>query len=316
VTKATTRHAHRYVDQRTHHRTHRRQEPPACPSWINRSLAAADRVRYYLALLQAAAVHAQSPNQPTINLRDEREGSGIDNEALDAVVGNSRQLSPDVCLIPRANEIFDALSSDLRLMAEPLRIAAVADAELNERVDGYEHRVAEHLAQLPRNDDDHIPTRALDASSRRGAMARHRPPADHRPALGAESSARRRVGRITRRSDGLRLTETDRQLLRAFMRGVNETAPLKFDHEGTGDDRDARSRAPHDSERSRKRRRARSRRAGDRPDGDAHLHRHPQGACGVPAAAAGIAERAVAGDADQWRRRARDARRPLDRRAP
>jgi len=205
------------------------------PELINRSLAAADRAKYYLALLQAAVLHAQSPHQPPSTLNDEREASGIDDETLDAVVGNSRQLSPDACLIPRANEIFDALSSDLRLMAEPLRIAAVADAELNERVDGYEHRVAEHLAQLPRNDDDHIPTRALDALTRRGSDGHdtvHQLITDLHWELN-----HLHVGVSVESLEGATaygLTETDRQLLRAFMRGVNETAPLKFDHEGLG----------------------------------------------------------------------------------
>ena len=205
------------------------------PELINRGVAAGDRLKYYLALLQAAAAHAQGPEQATSDLHDEREASGVDDASLDDVIENSRMLAPDLCLIPGASRIFALIAADLRRMLEPLHVAAAANPELRERLEAYDQRLDERIAQAPRCDDDQVSVRALDAIRRRasdGHDSLHQLITDLHWELNHLQTTV-----VVESIDGARaygLTEADHHLVRAFMRGVNDTAPLKFEHEGLG----------------------------------------------------------------------------------
>ncbi len=57
------------------------------PAQIESGLAANDRLKYYLTLLQVARSHADQPDQPASSLKPERLVAGIRDSALDLVVG-------------------------------------------------------------------------------------------------------------------------------------------------------------------------------------------------------------------------------------
>src|SRR5688500_9622841 len=205
------------------------------PELINRALAANDRVKYYVELLQMAAAHAQAPNQRTNNLHDERVASGVDAANFDQIVEESRALSPDLFLIPSASKVFELLVSDLHQMLEPLHVAATSDPELRERVEVYMHRLADGIARTSCCDDDHVSSLVLEALARRGTVS-HDSLHQLIPDLHWELN-HLQAGVAVESIDGARvhgLSDGDRVLVRAFMKGVNETAPLKFDHEGLG----------------------------------------------------------------------------------
>jgi hypothetical protein len=203
------------------------------PELINRGLAANDRLRYYMTLLQAAAAHAQAPNLPAANLRDEREASGVEDPFFDEVVRGSRSLTPDLYLIPGASRLFERMVVDLREMLEALPVAATSNSELGARLQAYIHRVDVRVAQTPRCEDDHVPARTVDALTRRadnGHDTMQRLVTDLRWELN-----RLQAGHAIEIIDGARvhgLAEADRRLVRAFMKGVHQTAALRFDHRG------------------------------------------------------------------------------------
>ena len=58
---------------------------------VNAALAANDRVKYLLTLLQMAAAHADQPDQPPANLKRERIACGIDEPSLDAFTAAARR---------------------------------------------------------------------------------------------------------------------------------------------------------------------------------------------------------------------------------
>jgi hypothetical protein len=67
------------------------------PDLLNRVLAANDRLKYYLTLLQAAKAQAQQPTAG-VDLRVEREAAGIANAAFDEVViGSSPEKNGSRC---------------------------------------------------------------------------------------------------------------------------------------------------------------------------------------------------------------------------
>src|SRR5207253_5961966 len=102
----------------------------ALPEFIARGLAANDRVTYYLTLLQAAQTHAQSPQQPTSNLRLERETSGITDVSLDRIVEESFSRGGGTTYIPAGCAILESLFDALHHMHDAIEAAGAARPEL------------------------------------------------------------------------------------------------------------------------------------------------------------------------------------------
>ena len=203
------------------------------PEHINQGLAANDRLKYFLTLLQTAYAYAASPGGQVPDLRNEREAAGISDEALDTVVGNSRMLSPTVVHIPGAAAILERIFADVRQMLEPVAAAAAMHGELAERAAIYTRRLDEQAARAPTGTDDQITASVIETLTRltsNGHDTIHRIVMDLHWEL-----TRLQASVCVELLDGAHiygLRDADRQLVRAFMRGIHETAPLKFDHAG------------------------------------------------------------------------------------
>ncbi len=187
---------------------------------IAAALGANDRIKYYFSLLQTAFARADRPDQPADSLRRERLAGGIDDDALDNLVGNSRRENSRY-RIPGSAAVLDRIIQDLRIMAAPC-----ADfAERLERV----------LGKLPRAQDDWMDRGMLDDLTRAGkggADSPHQLVMDLHKALNAIEAEL-----AEERLDGAavyRIQDSDRPIVAAFMAGLNRTAPLKFNHPGLG----------------------------------------------------------------------------------
>jgi uncharacterized protein Yka (UPF0111/DUF47 family) len=193
------------------------------PRFVNAGLAANDRIKYYFALLQAAASHAQAPERAFSNLKGERIACGVDNAALDAVVAGARRTGI-VYQIPGAADILARIAADLRLMSLPVIESGARE---------FAARQDTLLAQLPKAEGDAIDAAALDAMTRagtNGADSLHQLVMDLHKALNGLQAALAQEN-----IDGAAvygIAAEDRKLVAAFMAGLNRTAPLKFDHPG------------------------------------------------------------------------------------
>lgn len=201
------------------------------PARVHEALEANARIKYYLSLLQMAAAHAEAPDVPPADLAAERERCGVDDEGLDAVVPRAaRGLDEDAYRIPRLRDVVGRIESDLGRMIEPIGLAGGPEAAERWR----ERLRALHGAHAEVVERDHIAPASLAwmtsaDPSRDGA---HRLCLDLHAALNTleQSMADTTV-------DGAHafgLAPDDRALVAAFMRGVNRTAALKFDHPGLG----------------------------------------------------------------------------------
>lgn len=193
------------------------------PSLVNAALAANDRAKYFFALLQAAAWHAEHPDQPATELRQERLVCGVSDDALDGVVARSAKVADGRYQIPAAASIVSALLGEVDVMLRPLA----------ERDPALGARLAKLRGAAPPAADDRLTAAEIDAmasGNRERGDTLHLLVMDAHKALnGLQASM------ATENVEGASaygLDAHDRPLVAAFMRGVQRTAPLKFDHPG------------------------------------------------------------------------------------
>ncbi len=194
------------------------------PEIIARSLVANDQVKYYFALLQAARSNADHPQVPAISLRAERLACRLADAWLDDVVGGAAKGRTRSYRIPHAPEIIRRITAAVEAMLECL--PATDRAPFLERAANLELPVLEHGAIAGE-------TIATMTSGNRKAgdslhlvvMDAHRAINKLQAATAVETLAGARVHTLSARG---------RTRVEAFMRGLNRTAPLKFDHPGLG----------------------------------------------------------------------------------
>ena len=203
------------------------------PELINRGLAAHDRLRYYLMLLNTAYGYAQAPVGAVPDLRGERESADVPDPSLDQVVAGSHMVTGGAVHIPGAAEILAHVFADVREMLEPVTVSAAMHGELAERAGVYTRRFEDQVARIPAVANEHLTVGLIETLTRvtsNGHDTLHRLVTDLHWELN-----RLQVTVSVELLDGAHvygLTDGDRKLVRAFMRGVHETAPLRLDHPG------------------------------------------------------------------------------------
>jgi uncharacterized protein Yka (UPF0111/DUF47 family) len=204
----------------------------ALPRLIDEALAANDRIKYRLTLLQVARRHADRPEQALPDLRAERTAARIDDAALDELALGCERADGDDYRLPGAAALLAAVEHDVRAMLAPALLARAAAG--GGPTAALEARAAALLPPLAAHGDG-FSGAELEAWSH-GDRARgdsvHLLVMDlHRLLNGLQRSVATEV------LDGASVYELaagDRELVRAFMRGVNRTSPLRFDHPGLG----------------------------------------------------------------------------------
>lgn len=203
------------------------------PDCIGRGLAAYDRVKYYLALLQAAQARAHAPEHPAADLRDQRESSGIADASLDRIVEESVSRGNGTTYVPAACAILESMFDSLKYMAATIELASGVREDLRERSLLYRRRLEALATTIQGCKDDQITNvtiKALTSQTRNGHDTVHQLTTDMHAELD-----RLQATVATETIDGARafgVADGDRPLVRAFMAGVHETEGLKFSHPG------------------------------------------------------------------------------------
>ena len=197
------------------------EEGLTLPTLVEAGLAANDRLKYYFSLLQVARSHADQPDHTSPSLKQDRLVAGIADSALDRMVAGARRQGTSYHL-PGSGELLTMLASDARIMAAPASPAAKQRLELL-------------LKELPKSEADTLDSSAIDQithADRKKGDSLHRLVMDLHKQLNALQ-----VGLAEELIEGAAtygLGKGDDSLVRAFMVGLNRTAPLKFDHPGLG----------------------------------------------------------------------------------
>ncbi|MBB5462420.1 phosphate transport regulator [Paraburkholderia sp. Cpub6] len=196
------------------------------PGWIRAALAANDRLKLYLSVLQAASAHADDANTDALDLSAELAAAHVDVPWLRDMPGGS-SLVNDELLVPDLRRLMQRLGEDLATMAKPLRGSDYDVPALRDRIQRWQ-------AELESLGGERISRAQLQALTR----GRNGAGADgfHWLVMDLHRALNKLAGSLSSEEvDGAhvwQLQPADRRFIIAFMRGLNRTARLKFDHPG------------------------------------------------------------------------------------
>lgn len=216
------------------------------PAWIKSALVANDRLKLYLTVLQAAAAHAEHPESEALDLGREAAAAGFDGRWLRDMPSACSSVNGSL-LVPELRRLAQCLAEDLSVMARPLleghpdgddpapRVKHWLDwlAKIGSKKSGGETLTGEQLRLLTNGKRD---------TKREGKRGHDRDVRDigvesfHLLVMDLHKQLNHLAGSLSNEEIGgahvWRLQPADRPHVEAFMRGLNRTAPLKFDHPG------------------------------------------------------------------------------------
>jgi uncharacterized protein Yka (UPF0111/DUF47 family) len=211
------------------------------PAWIKAALAANDRLKLYLTVLQAAAAHAEHPDAEPLDLGREMTAAGIEGRWLLGLPAAASQVG-GALRVPELRRLSQRLAEDLSVMARPLLEAPSAETALRERLNHW-------VGWLGELGDPHSGRETLSVEQLRlltsGKRQSKRQNGGNKS--GGEDSLHLLVMDLHKQLNQLastlsdetiagahvwQLLSADQARVEAFMRGLNRTAPLKFDHPG------------------------------------------------------------------------------------
>jgi uncharacterized protein Yka (UPF0111/DUF47 family) len=197
------------------------------PELIAEGLAANDRIKARLSVLQAAADHACDPQNTRFSLSEECRAAGIDPVPLEAMVNGASRSSGERITAPGLGALGKGIWDDMAAMLHAVkagdpalgeksadRLAAIQGAASLGSSDSLETATPKNLTSLPKIGEDSLHRLIMDL---------------HKALNGLAASHAQEVisGALT-----YGLLAQDRAAVEAFMRGLNATRKLKFDHPG------------------------------------------------------------------------------------
>ncbi|HWQ44591.1 MAG TPA: hypothetical protein VN373_02865 [Methanosarcina barkeri] len=212
------------------------EEELLLPELLNSALTANDIIKYYFTLLQTARDKAEHPQLEFPSLRTERENAGEENANFDRIVSEALKKGHDTYVIPLAEEILFRVWSCMDEMLKPLLATGRAEGEEFEaRLEKLKRSRIEIEEGIPAREPgilggDFI--RTLTSGDRGKGDSLHILVMDVHKALNKMQEEL-----AVENLDGAKVylvAEEDRELIIAFMSGVNRTFPLKFEHPGLG----------------------------------------------------------------------------------
>jgi uncharacterized protein Yka (UPF0111/DUF47 family) len=196
------------------------------PSLIAEGLSANDRVKARLSVLQAAGRHARDP-KTSFDLAEECRMAGLDPVAMEALVNCARLSAGERVTGPGLNRLETAIWDDVTSM-----IRAVSAADKVEGTAALERLSAIKAANESPGGDTLALARiaALTTISAGDSAQLHRLVMDLHKRLNVLAASNAEEVLAGAHVHGL--LPQDRPAVEAFMRGVESTRKLKFDHPG------------------------------------------------------------------------------------
>jgi uncharacterized protein Yka (UPF0111/DUF47 family) len=204
---------------------HLGQNDLTLPVRLGEGLAANDRVKVRLSVLQAAARSARDGAK--FKLGDECRSVGIDPAAMRALVENAKPSADGRITTPGLQDLATAIWNDVTTMIDAVK---ACDAMRGEQALKRLVEIRHVLPFGPRDEIDLAQIAQLTAVSSGGSDSLHRLVMDLHKMLNEFTA--QYAEEIIAGAHAYGLLADDRPAVEAFMRGVNSTAKLKFGHPG------------------------------------------------------------------------------------
>jgi uncharacterized protein Yka (UPF0111/DUF47 family) len=196
------------------------------PALIAEGLAANDRVKARLSVLQAAARHGRDPQSAGFDLAVECRGAGIDPAAMEKLVTGASLIAAERITAPGLGALGEAILNDVATMA---RAVNAADGGQGEAALARLQAIKE-AAPPAAPDVMELAQIARLTGLTGGGDSLHRLVMDLHKDLNRLSAAH--AEEVLAGAHVYGLASEDRPAVEAFMRGVELTRKLKFDHPG------------------------------------------------------------------------------------
>jgi hypothetical protein len=197
------------------------------PSLIAGGLAANDRVKVRMSALQAAAQHARDIDNPPIDLTAECRAAGIDPAAIQSFVNGAQLAADGRVSAPNIAEVIQGIVDDVTTMVRAVEAGAPAEGE---QAAGRLSVIRAQESLEPSSGIDTTRIASLTGVSENGADSLHRLVMDLHKALNRLAAGC--AEEILAGAHVYGLQPNDRAAVEAFMRGLDRTRALKFDHPG------------------------------------------------------------------------------------
>jgi uncharacterized protein Yka (UPF0111/DUF47 family) len=195
------------------------------PALIAEGLLANDRVKVRLSILQAAARHARDPAQVRFELADECRATGLDLVAMETLVNRAGRLGDERITAPGLGNLRAAIWDDIASMMEAVKSGDAAEGDvLNERLSALK------AADAPEPSDTAEPAEIARLTGLSDGDSVHRLVMDMHKALNRLAASH--AEEVVAGAHVYGLLPEDRPAVEAFMRGIESTRKLKFDHPG------------------------------------------------------------------------------------
>jgi len=197
------------------------------PARISEGLAANDKVKVRLSILQTAAAHARDPASARFELADECRAAGLDPIAMETLVNRASLTAEGRISAPGLGDLVTAIWGDVATMARAVKAgdAAAGDSALQ--------RLSALAKAAPLGSRDEVElaqVARLTAISAAAGDSLHQLVMDLHKML--NGLAARHAEEVIAGAHVYGLVAEDRPAVEAFMRGVEATRKLKFSHPG------------------------------------------------------------------------------------
>ena len=204
------------------------ENPLLLPAYVEQALAANNRVKYLFTLLQEARRFADHPETGATDLRAERTAADVSDTAFDSIIANTQKTAGNNYYIPHVAQIHDEIVAAVTDMLAPIKVGYGKKIAAD-----YDERLQNLLAAAPDFSGDEVEANYIERVTHG-----RRKEADslHILVMDLHKLINKLQADLAQESiDGAKayaVGDADRLLIRAFMKGLNTTAPLKFDHPG------------------------------------------------------------------------------------
>ncbi|MDE5457736.1 hypothetical protein GWE18_33980 [Bradyrhizobium sp. CSA112] len=197
------------------------------PSLVAEGLAANDRIKVRLSALQAAAEHAREPDHPANELAAECHAAGIAPAGIASLISGAHLIGERRLSAPSLAKLIKEVQGDMETM---IRAVSAGDAPEGEKATARLNSICAAGLLDASSEIEFTRITRLTGAGQEGGDSLHRLVMELHKALNRLAAGCSKE--IIAGAHVFGLHSEDRPAVESFMRGLNETRGLKFNHPG------------------------------------------------------------------------------------